>query len=55
MTLSSASPALALKGIDLSLGRGAARVHVLKDISVNIRAGETVGLVGTSGSANPPC
>lgn len=50
MTLSSASPALALKGIDLSLGRGAARVHVLKDISVNIRAGETVGLVGTSGS-----
>ncbi len=50
MSFSSASPALALKGVDLSLGSGAARVHVLKDISVNIRAGEAVGLVGTSGS-----
>lgn len=36
--------------MDLSLGTGAARVHVLKDISVDIRAGDTVGLVGPSGS-----
>lgn len=50
MNMSSASPALSLKGVDLSLGSGAARVHVLKDISVRIEAGEAVGLVGTSGS-----
>lgn len=36
--------------MDLSLGTGAARVHVLKDISVEIGAGEAVGLVGPSGS-----
>lgn len=36
--------------MDLSLGTGAARVHVLKDISVEIGAGDTVGLVGPSGS-----
>ncbi len=36
--------------MDLSLGAGAARVHVLKDISVEIGAGEAVGLVGPSGS-----
>ena len=36
--------------MDLSLGAGAARVHVLKDISVVIGAGEAVGLVGPSGS-----
>jgi putative ABC transport system ATP-binding protein len=39
-----------LKHVDLSLGRGAARVHVLKDISLDIGKGETVGLTGPSGS-----
>ncbi|MFG1391869.1 ABC transporter ATP-binding protein [Xanthobacter agilis] len=42
--------ALDLKSVDLSLGAGAARVHVLKDVCVHITAGETVGLVGPSGS-----
>src|SRR5262245_31203652 len=44
------SPAIALTGINLSLGRGAANVHILKDIDLDIGAGEAVGLVGPSGS-----
>jgi len=36
--------------IDLTLGAGAARVHVLKKLSLNIARGETIGLVGPSGS-----
>jgi putative ABC transport system ATP-binding protein len=44
------APAIALSGINLSLGRGAARVHILKDITLRIGAGEAVGLVGPSGS-----
>ena len=44
------APAISLSGVNLSLGRGAARVHILKDIGVNIAAGEAVGLVGPSGS-----
>jgi putative ABC transport system ATP-binding protein len=43
-------PAIALTGINLSLGRGAARVHILKDIDLHIGSGEAVGLVGPSGS-----
>lgn len=41
---------IALERVDLSLGVGAARVHVLKDISLEIAEGEAVGLVGPSGS-----
>ena len=48
--IASARAAIALSGIDLSLGRGAARVHVLKGISLEVAAGEAVGLVGPSGS-----
>jgi putative ABC transport system ATP-binding protein len=44
------APAIALAGVDLSLGRGAARVHILKDISLHIAQGEAVGLIGPSGS-----
>jgi putative ABC transport system ATP-binding protein len=44
------APAIALSGVNLSLGRGAARVHILKDIDLHIGAGEAVGLVGPSGS-----
>src|SRR5438309_3946610 len=43
-------PAIALSGVNLSLGREAARVHILKDIDLHIGAGEAVGLVGPSGS-----
>ncbi len=43
-------PAISLSGVNLSLGRGAGRVHILKDIALNIGHGEAVGLVGPSGS-----
>jgi len=36
--------------IDLTLGAGAARVHVLKNLTLNIARGETIGLIGPSGS-----
>ncbi len=47
---SPAGPAIALSGLNLSLGRDAARVHILKDIDLNIGRGEAIGLVGPSGS-----
>ena len=43
-------PAVAMRGVDLSLGRGAARVHILRDLSLTIFKGEAVGIVGASGS-----
>jgi putative ABC transport system ATP-binding protein len=45
-----AVPAIALSGVNLSLGRGAARVHILKDIDLTVAPGEAIGLVGPSGS-----
>jgi putative ABC transport system ATP-binding protein len=45
-----APPAIALSGVNLSLGRAAARVHILKDIDLHIGRGEAIGLVGPSGS-----
>jgi len=45
-----AAPAIALSGVNLSLGRGAARVHILKDIDLHIGRGEAIGMVGPSGS-----
>jgi putative ABC transport system ATP-binding protein len=44
------NPVIALKGVNLSLGRGAAKVHILKDIDLDIGPGEAIGLVGPSGS-----
>jgi putative ABC transport system ATP-binding protein len=45
-----AASAIELTGINLSLGQGAARVHILKDIDLNIGSGEAIGLIGPSGS-----
>jgi putative ABC transport system ATP-binding protein len=44
------NPTIALSGVNLTLGHGAARVHILKDIDLHIGRGEAVGLVGPSGS-----
>ena len=45
-----ADPAIELRDVDLSLGVGAARVHILRKINLTIRRGEAIGLVGASGS-----
>jgi putative ABC transport system ATP-binding protein len=45
-----AGDAVVLSGVNLSLGRGAARVHILRDIDLNIGRGQAVGLLGPSGS-----
>jgi putative ABC transport system ATP-binding protein len=50
ITGNSVDPAIRLAGVNLSLGQGAARVHILKDIDLNIGRGEAIGLVGPSGS-----
>ncbi len=42
--------AIELGGVNLSLGQGAARVHILKGIDLNIGKGEAIGLIGPSGS-----
>ena len=42
--------AIAISNVNLSLGSGAARVHILKDISLRVAPGEAVGLIGPSGS-----
>jgi putative ABC transport system ATP-binding protein len=44
------SAAISLAGVNLSLGHDAARVHILKDIDLDIPRGEASGLVGPSGS-----
>jgi putative ABC transport system ATP-binding protein len=45
-----ATDAIMLSGVNLSLGRGAARVNILKEINLTIGRGEAVGLLGPSGS-----
>jgi putative ABC transport system ATP-binding protein len=45
-----AGSAIALRGVNLSLGGAATRVHILKDIDLDIGRGEAVALLGPSGS-----
>jgi putative ABC transport system ATP-binding protein len=44
------APAVELTKVDIHLGRGPARVHVLKAVDLRINRGEAVGLIGPSGS-----
>jgi putative ABC transport system ATP-binding protein len=39
-----------LKDVSLTLGHGASSVHVLKNVNLDIKRGETSGIVGPSGS-----
>ena len=43
-------PAISLRNVHLSLGTGAARVHILKGIDLDIARGHSVGIIGPSGS-----
>ena len=46
----SINPAIELRDVHLSLGRGVARVHILQGVSLVVGRGEAIGLVGASGS-----
>ena len=48
--LAEGSPAIELQDVHLSLGRAAARVHILQGVSLSLASGEATGLVGPSGS-----
>ena len=45
-----AEPVIELKDVSLTLGEGASRVHVLKNVGLTVESGEVVGIVGPSGS-----
>lgn len=45
-----ADPVLSLKGASLSLDGNAGRVDILHDITLDVASGETLGLIGPSGS-----
>ncbi|MGW3103579.1 dipeptide ABC transporter ATP-binding protein [Streptomyces sp. NPDC001100] len=44
------APVVELRGVGVRFGRGPRAVRALDDVSLTVRAGETVGLVGESGS-----
>src|SRR3954471_20165848 len=41
---------ISISNVNFSLGTGAARVHILKDISLRVTQSEAIGLIGPSGS-----
>jgi putative ABC transport system ATP-binding protein len=43
-------PVILLENVDLTLGSGPSRVHVLRDVNLAVARGESIGLVGPSGS-----
>ncbi len=43
-------PVIELRDVSLTLGHGASTVHVLKQVSLQVPAGEATGIVGPSGS-----
>jgi len=43
-------PVILLENVDLTLGSGPSRVHVLREVGLAVGRGESVGLVGPSGS-----
>ncbi len=43
-------PVILLDNVDLTLGTGPARVHVLRGVDFSVARGESLGLVGPSGS-----
>jgi putative ABC transport system ATP-binding protein len=45
-----AEPVIELNDVSLTLGEGASRVHVLKNVGLTVESGEVVGIVGPSGS-----
>ena len=49
-SLAATADTIAISNVNLSLGTGAARVHILKNISLRIGRSETIGLIGPSGS-----
>jgi putative ABC transport system ATP-binding protein len=50
-SLSGLAPdSISISNVNLSLGSGAARVHILKDISLRVASAEALGLIGPSGS-----
>lgn len=50
MTETNSSPAIQLDDVHLTLSSDAGEVNILRGIDLNIKRGETVGLVGPSGS-----
>lgn len=47
---SATTPVIQLDNIHLTLGEGASQVHVLRGISLDVPAGQSLGVVGPSGS-----
>lgn len=45
-----AEPVIILDDVELTLGEGASRVHVLKGMSLTLEQGKSAGIVGPSGS-----